>query len=287
MDEAFARARTFIFTQARLLERLLFAVQFEQAEPRTVGQLVSAYQNADGGLGHALEPDLRSPLSQPLFVEIGLRALHDAGWKDQALASTFCSFLEKASDERGLVPPILPNALESPHASHWSGPQSAGINPTAAICGLLIDQGVQHPWLAHATETCCDLILTQPPDEAHGLVCAAILAEHLPDKQLGHQIEAMLGSQLQTARFFIPEAPVLDYGLTPLHFATHPESRWRNLFTAEQIHGHLEDLKSKQMDDGGWPISWNPPGPAALCEWRGRWTLDAIKILTAYGVIEP
>src|SRR5512141_1994480 len=111
MDNAFTQARTFIFTQARLLERLLFDVQFEKAEPRTVGQLVSAYQNADGGLGHALEPDLRSPLSQPLFIEIGLRAMHDAGWEDKVLASIFCAFLEKVSDEKGLVPPILPNAL--------------------------------------------------------------------------------------------------------------------------------------------------------------------------------
>lgn len=111
MENAFAQARTFIFTQARLLERLLFAGQFEKAEPRTVGQLVSACQNADGGLGHALEPDLRSPHSQPLFIEIGLRALHDAGWQDKMLASNFCSFLESVSDEKGLVPPILPNAL--------------------------------------------------------------------------------------------------------------------------------------------------------------------------------
>ncbi len=191
------------------------------------------------------------------------------------------------SDEQGLVPPILPNALESPHAAHWGHPQSPGISPTAAICGLLIEQGVQHPWLSRATATCCDILLTQPPDEAHGLVCAATLAEHLPDQQVRDRIEAMLGAQLKTARFFIPEAPIRDYGLTPLHFAASPESRWRNLFTAAQIQGHLDDLKSKQLSDGGWPISWDPPGPAALCEWRGRWTLDAIKILVAYGVIEP
>jgi hypothetical protein len=286
MDKAFAQARTFIFTQARLLERLLFAVQFEQAAPRTVGQLIAAYQNADGGLGHALEPDLRSPLSQPLFVEIGLRAMQDVGWKDPALASSFCAFLEKVSDDKSLVPAILPNAQEFPHAAHWGHPQPPSINPTAAICGLLIDQGVQHPWLARATATCYDMLLTEPPDEAHGLVCAAIFAEHLPDKQLSDRLEAMLGAQLKTASFFIPEAPVRDYGLTPLHFAPSPASRWRNLFTAAQIRGHLEDLKSKQMSDGGWPISWDPPGPAAVCEWRGRWTLDAIKILVAYGVVE-
>jgi hypothetical protein len=286
MDSVFKRAKTFIFTQARLLERLLFAVQFENAEPRKVGLLVSACQNADGGLGHALEPDLRSPCSQPLFIEIGLRAMHDAGCKDKALAFSFCSFLEKVSDQRGLVPPILANALESPHASHWGGPQPPSINPTAAICGLLIDQGVEHPWLARATETCCDILLNQPQDEAHGLVCAAVLADHLPDKQTAIRIEMMLGSKLEAARFFISAAPVREYGLTPLHFASSPESRWNNLFTKTQIREHLEDLQRRQMEDGGWPISWGPPGPASVCEWRGRWTLDAIKTLVAYGVVK-
>ncbi len=286
MESAFERARAFLFTQARLLERLLFTVQFENAEPRKVGLLVSACQNADDGLGHALEPDLRSPHSQPLFIEIGLRALHDAGCKDTVLASSFCTFLEKVSDSRGLVPPILPNALESPHAAHWGGRQLPGINPTAAICGLLIDQGVEHPWLTRATETCCDILLNQPQDEAHGLACAAELADHLPDRQTAGRIEAMVGSKLKEARFFISEAPVRGYGLTPLHFAPSPGSRWNNLFTNVQIQRHLEDLQSKQMDDGGWPISWQPPGPASVCEWRGRWTLDAIKTLVAYDVLQ-
>lgn len=286
MDDAFECARAFIFTQARLLERLLFAVQFENADPRKVGLLVSACQNPDGGLGHALEPDLRSPHSQPLFIEIGLRAMHDAGCKDKALALSFCSFLDKVSDKRGLVPPILTNALESPHASHWARPQPPSINPTAAICGLLTDQGVDHPWLSRATETCCDILLHQPQDEAHGLACAAVLAEHLPDEQTAGRIEMMIGSKLSSARFFIAEAPVREYGLTPLHFASTPESRWRSLFTTAQIQGHLADLQARQMEDGGWPISWEPPGPASVCEWRGRWTLDAIKALVAYGMLK-
>ena len=86
-------------SEARLLERLLFAVRFEGAEPAAVGRLISAYQNTDGGLGHALEPDIRSPESQPLFVAVGLQALHDAGWRDQDLAMRLCLFLEGVSDD--------------------------------------------------------------------------------------------------------------------------------------------------------------------------------------------
>ena len=89
MDKPFVRARDFMYTHARLLERLLFAVRFEGAPPAAVGRLITAYQNPDGGLGHALEPDVRCPESQPLFIEIGLSAMRDAGWQDRDLAQAF------------------------------------------------------------------------------------------------------------------------------------------------------------------------------------------------------
>lgn len=57
MDNPFGRARNFMYTHARLLERLLFAVRFEGAPPSVVGKLVAAYQNPDGGLGHAFTAD--------------------------------------------------------------------------------------------------------------------------------------------------------------------------------------------------------------------------------------
>ena len=52
-----------------------------------------------------------------------------------------------------------------------------------------------------------------------------------------------------------------------------------------QIEGHLQDLLAHQQADGGWPIRWEPPGPAAALEWRGRVTLEAIRPLAAYGWI--
>ena len=270
--------------EARLLERLLFAVRFEGAPPAAVGALIAAYQNPDGGLGHALEPDLRCPESQPLFVAVGLQALCEAGWRDPELALRVCSFLETVSAESGFVAPLLPSALNSPRASHWSSLWPAGINPTAEICGWLHDQGVEHPWLTRATQACCDQILSDPPREGHALLCAARLVERLPDRELAGKLAERVAEVLPEASFFIPSAPVTIYGLTPLHFAPTPESPFRRFFTQEQIDGHLADLLARQQPDGGWQVTWEPPeGQASRSEWRGRLTLEALSWLAAYG----
>jgi hypothetical protein len=285
LDDQFSHARKFIYSEARLLERLLFAVRFEGAEPKSVGTMISAYQNPDGGLGHALEPDVRCPESQPLFVEFGLSAMHDACWRDRELSLSICSFLEEVSDQSGLVPMLLPSALESPHAPHWTSTGEPGINPTAGICGLLHYQGVEHAWLSRATNACCELLLENPPCEAHSLLCAARLAEYLPDQQVAANLIDKIAAALPKASFFIPSAPSTKYGLTPLHFAPSPMSLLRPLFTQEQIEGHLASLMEMQQADGGWPISWDPPGPASQGEWRGKVTLDALLVLDSYGMI--
>ena len=78
-----------------------------------------------------------------------------------------------------------------------------------------------------------------------------------------------------------------EYGLSPLDLAPVATSRWRALFTDAQIDAHLDRLQKKQQDDGGWPIAWEPPSEAALCEWRGAVTLGALRTLTSYGRITP
>jgi hypothetical protein len=286
MSDTFSRARTFMLTHARLLERRLFEVAFDDGDPASVGRVVRAYQNEDAGLGHALEPDLRCAESQPLFVEVGLTALHQAGYRDPELARSLCFYLQSVSNEAGLVPLILPTALDAPHAPHMGSSSLApDLNPTAGICGLLHEQGVGHPWLSRATETCCRLLLEDTPHEAHTLVSATYLADHVPDRAMGERLHEAIAAALPEASFFIAQAPVKDYGLTPLHFAPSPDSNWRPLFTGAQIEGHLDDLLGRQQPDGGWPISWEPPGPASALEWRGRWTLEAIRPLVAYGWI--
>jgi len=284
VDNMLAKARHFIHAYGRLLERRQFEVRFEGGSPEAVGRAVKAYQNADGGLGHALEPDIRSPYSQPGFIGFGLAAMMDAGCRDPEFALSLCRYLADVSDERGLVPFLFENARETPLAPHWMSPTiPVDVNPTAEICGFLHFQGISHEWLSLATETCYRIFMSDPPKEAHALACAARLAEHVPDRAMAANLLDMLAETLPQARFFQPHAPAEGYGLTPLAFAPRPDSPLKALFAQSQIEGHLEQLAGKQQPDGGWPITWDPPCEAAVWEWRGKVTLDAVSILSAYG----
>ena len=51
------------------------------------------------------------------------------------------------------------------------------------------------------------------------------------------------------------------------------------------IAGHLDRLERDQQGDGGWAITWEPPSPAAVFEYRGVQTLWALRVLRAYGRI--
>ena len=55
----YERARAFIRSQARPLDQRLFEYLFESGPGRAVISELERYQNSDGGLGHALEPDFR------------------------------------------------------------------------------------------------------------------------------------------------------------------------------------------------------------------------------------
>ncbi|MEF3305707.1 hypothetical protein [Paenibacillus sp. GYB003] len=287
MSDILVKARSFMLTHARLLERRLFEVRFEGQSPVVVGNVVRAYQNDDGGLGHALEPDIRCPESQPLLTSFGLGALEEAGYRDVGFAASICNYLKSVSGENGLVSFFTESAYQSPVASHWINYTiSPGLNPTADICGLLHYQGVEDEWLTLATGTCSKILVEDPPFEAHALLCAARLAEYIPDKVMAENLLDAIATALPRARFFKIDVSSEAYGLTPLHFARKPDSICRPLFTQSQIDSHLEVLTKHQLPDGGWPINWKAPGPSSEMEWRGRLTLEAISRLSDYGVIK-
>ena len=53
----------------------LVIADIERDTAQAVAEVLRGYVNPDGGFGSALEPDLRTSESQPIFVEVGLQAL--------------------------------------------------------------------------------------------------------------------------------------------------------------------------------------------------------------------
>ena len=70
MENAFAAADRFMLSQARLLERRLFATVFLGQPAARVVDALRGYQNDDGGFGHALERDNLRP-GQPAYLRRG------------------------------------------------------------------------------------------------------------------------------------------------------------------------------------------------------------------------
>jgi hypothetical protein len=288
VNEPFARGRAFVYRQGRLLERRLFAALFEDGPAEAVVDCVRGYRNPDGGFGHALEPDKRAPASQPLDVQIALEALDAAAAFDVDLVDGACAFLETVADERGAVPVVLPSIAAYPRADHWQDGQfPPGPSPTLGIAALLYKHGIAHPWGERASDYCWSIVSGEPPDNAHVMRECFAFVEDAPERPESGVAARKLTAALPKARWFLAEPDYDGYGLTPLQFATTPDSRWRVLFGAAQIDGHIERLADEQEDDGGWPLAWQPPSEASRLEWRGIETLRALRVLVAYGRAQP
>jgi len=290
MDDIFAAGDRFLLTHARLLERRLFATCFRGQPATHVIDVLRGYQNDDGGFGHALEPDVRCPASLPIFVEIAFQALATAGTVDADMIGRACDFLAAAAAScgtDGAVPPAFPVIEAFPRAAHWTDwTFQPGLNPTAGLVGLLYQLGVDHPWRAAGAAHCWQALESGDlPTDAHALSETLIFLDHVPDRERAETHAEALAANLGDVAMFHLDPDAEGYGLTPLSIAPLADSRWRSLFTDAQIDGHLDRLMRSQQADGGWPIAWEPPGEAAVCEWRGAVTLAALRTLTSYGRI--
>ncbi|BCJ55434.1 hypothetical protein Asp14428_69090 [Actinoplanes sp. NBRC 14428] len=280
-----ANAQRFLMAEARLLERRLYQVCFSNGGAEAVIDAVRAYRNPDGGFGHGLEPDKRTPDSLPIDVETAFQALAAAGAADPALLGPACDFLARVADERGAVPLAFPVIEAYPRAGHWSEwTYEPGLNPTAGLVGLLYRLGFAHPWRERAAGYCWDRLEAGAlPEEVHALAETLVFLEYAPDRDRAERHAAAVLERLVASETFHLDPAASGYGLSPLVVAPAAGSRWRRLFTAEQLDGHLDRLAADQQPDGGWPITWEPPGVAARQEWRGIVTLQALRTLRSYG----
>jgi len=283
----FEKAAHFIWTHGRLLERRVFEYIFHGGSMSNVMTSLTAYQNEDGGFGNAIEPDLRVPGSQPLFMEFALRFLYDCNIKDEELSQKACDYISKHADLKKGIPTIFPSSANYPRAEHWSNPLSTepSFSRLTSLVGLLKWQGIEHSWLDTATEICLEDIHAQAYDDAHTILTAFYLLESLPQSDYIKGLFQKLSKELITANFFCMDAASHSYGLSPLEFSPSPTSYCSSIFSDETILDHLKVLEHQQEDDGGWQIKWEPPGETARLEWRAYKTLKSLMILNSYNKI--
>jgi hypothetical protein len=201
-----------------------------------------------------------------------------------------CDHLATVAQPSGTpaLPIMVPSFAAYPKASHWEGIESfpPDLNPTASIAGLLLGMDVQHPWLEAATQWClATLEADGPTGSAHTLLNVTILLAHLPDRGRAAALADGVFAALDSTPMYRADPADPEYGLTPLAYAPTAASPWADRFEDDLIAAHLDALAAEQQDDGGWPIRWEPPTEAAVREWRGMVTLEALVTLRGFGRI--
>jgi hypothetical protein len=277
-------AAGFIWRHARLIDRHRYAHLFLGAEPEPIIRALRAYQNPDRGFGHALEPDIRTPSSQPGATMHALEMLAEAGAFDDPMVGDVCAFLVSITRDDGGVPFVLPSAMEHPHAPWWQPADESSVIQTAAHAALLHAHGHEHPWLDGATAFCWAHIDEGRLDGSYGARFAVAFLDAVPDEARAAAALDRLGPWLVAEGLVaLDPADVTGETFTPLDYSPRPGLRSRRMFDDGAIDAHLDVLAAGQQDDGGWTVPWPAWSPAAELDWRGYVTVDALKVLRANG----
>ena len=276
-----AAAETFIWSTARLLDRHRYAMLFEDGPAEPVIEALRGYRNPDGGFGHALEPDVRCPSSQPSPTLSALEILGEAGAADGDLASDARAWLARIAGPDASVPSALPGFDRYPHAPWYTA--EPGSMLTLALVGACHEGGAASgEWLERATDWCWRSIEENEQPAGYWLKFALAFLDAVPDEERARAAIASLAGRVDPSAAE-PVGGVEGETLRPLDLSPRPGSRSRALVTEAQIEAHLDAVQSEQREDGGWMFDWLSWSLAQTADWRGIVTIRALRWLRDHG----
>ena len=302
--ESFRRAGQFLKTKARPLDRARFEHRFEAAPADAVIEELAPYQNADGGFGHALEPDVRTPSSSALATGIALGMLKELGQPaDHPMVSGGIAFLFRSFDAEAAVGRVIPrDADDHPHAPWWHDEDGSLartfddflIIPRAQLVALLhhYTELVPNDWLDSVTEATASAIETLDEEAfAGGGDTLRYALELAGCDALSRRLRGRLMQRLRDLcdRLVCRDPSQWEgYCATPLKIAPSPDSPVIDLLW-EDVRRNLDYAVERQTEEGTWEPTWTwgerypTAWEQAKTEWRGHVTLETLTSLHAFG----
>lgn len=297
---AWQAAKSYLFAHGRRVDQQLFIYHFEGGSATQVLTALLPYQNADGGFGHALEPDLRTSASTAVATQQGFTILRTIGAPSSEPAVQHAiQYLLTTLDPAALVWPIVgPEVEEAPHAPWWTYANVHAnfggflANPRAALVGFLHDHYPLVPptLLAQLTDGVLTHLEAQPDQlEMHDLFCYLSLANaaNLPQAARSRVAAKLARTIPQT----VATDPALwdGYVLFPLDVAPTPDAPFAATIDRAAIEANLDLWIESQSPDGAWPLPWawdfvnKDAWARAERDWKGYHILHRLHTLVAYG----
>ena len=282
-------AADFMATHARVLDRRRFGLLQGGTDAEGALAALDSYRNPDGGYGWGLEPDLRSPESQPGAAGHAFEVFEETAPAAAPQAAALCDWLHSVTRPDGGLPMALSIGTTAGSAPWWqaadpstSSLQITSVTAAAAHRVATHDRAVaSHPWLERATAYCLHAIAAI--EEAPFAYVLAFSVRFL-DAVYDRRPEA--AGLLRRVGAYVPSdgrirvrAGTEDEALRPLDVASYPNRPARTLFSPDVISDDFDRLAGEQRDDGGWTVDYRKISPAGALDWRGYATVRAIDIL--------
>ncbi len=283
-------ARSFLAGHGRLLDRRRFdrlTGAVDDAEPLSTA--LASYGNPDGGYGWGIEPDFRSPESQPTAAMHAFEVLEEIGPTASARAVELCDWLTGITLPDGGLPLTLPVSDPAGCAPLWLGadPTTSSLQMTSQVAANALraarhdHEVANHAWLARATEWCVKAITDMGDDPpAHELLFSARFVDALaavdPDRAAG--LVDRVARVIPSDGVVPVRGGAAGEALRVLDLAPRPGAL-RESFASDVVDADLDRLARGQQSDGGWTVDFESSSPAAALEWRGYATVAAVSVL--------
>lgn len=269
-ENIYNKVRAWVFRNARHLEVTLWKCVLEDGSKLDVVEALQAFQNEDGGFGHALEADNWNPESSPIQVHQALMILNMIQFYDMShpIYEGIWKYLESEKDllENGWRFTI-PSNDNYPRAPWWNYDEEANKKEvygiTADLAAFILKYGDRDNAIYRKAMKLADgLIESLLKEKASGdmwLKSFPRLMKVLEEEQIGdYDISALkdIISTKTTAHIEHNTENWCNYGGRPSDFIKTPQSYLYEPNT-EIVEKELDYLIDTLPDEDVWGITWS------------------------------
>jgi len=305
MNTTFEKARAFMYRNARPLDLARFQYHFENGSKEAVLNILSYYQNEDGGFGHAVEADCWNPNSIPLHSNTASEIIREIDVMDsqQPVIQGLLKWYESGKHFNGKSWEItVESNNDYPHAPWWHTESVScchtDYNGTAQIAGFIAryaDKGSDIFKLG--VRIANEAIEALSPDEIrdmHTCVCYMRMAElfekgkateYIPFDELKEKLHISINKLIVT-----DTSKWSGYVCQPSCFINSKESEYY-LANKEIADYECKHIINTQLADGSWNIGWtwggNYPDEWAISKnwWKGQWIIQNLLYLKGFELL--
>lgn len=299
----FEKITKFIYENARELDKKLYFFYFHNGSQSDVIESLKKYQNSDGGFGHGLESDFRTPSSSAIATSLAIQYMEKIGTskENEVLKNAMNYFSSSFSEEQGKWKPVPINVNSFPHAPWWHLDRKTGLcaidqsweNPTVEILGYLLKypNNFSNSRLEKLMLKTISMVLgyEKKMESEHSLYCYLSFYSHTSE-ETKTKIKSKLSELILGTVNTNPSDWETKYVPRPLQFVDDPNSPFYPLLV-HPIEQNI-DLLIRAIDSNeAWFPTWKwtdyeDEWQKARVEWAGKIAVENLAILKRFSKIE-